>query len=660
MEAPSFHHLGEPPRRKRGASKSKKILATIVSIIVFLVLAGGVEAYAGYHAYAEAMTGRAAVLAAADEVKNFNFSAAATHLHDAAQHLAAAKNYLKPLAPLTVLPIVGNDVKAAREIVDSSYDAVLAFGKIADVGDNLMNALSVAQDFSAANLSLRSGVEAFFRLPVEDRQKVLATLDGIGDKLNASTDLINAALRGFINLPPTKFLSSVTSALAPIVDELKTSRDDLDSAKSVADLLPSLSGYPMSKTYLVLLENNTELRPTGGFIGLLASVQISAGGIGNIKAEDVYSVDGANGDKLKTVPPAPLAKYLNVKKWFLRDANWSPDFPTSAKKVVEFYKTESGAAHIDGVISADISFAQDLLKIVGPVTIGSSTFTAENAADEIEFQVEKGFDKQGLPIAQRKDVVIGLIYEIFKRATALPQSGWQKVVDALVRDLAQKHVQIAPFDAPAAAYAGAHNYDGALKPYSDDTLALVDANLAAFKTDGVVDRKIDYKIVPNGKDLVATATATYKNNGTFSWKTTRYRDYLRLYVPAGSVLVSSKGAMENDKILDPKHTPGKVDSYEELGRHVFGAFISVEPGATGQISFTYRLPPSVVSAVASGVYRLDAIKEAGTDAVPLTLGLDFGKNIKQATPPEARENWGDRLYSLTTDLLVDREFDIGF
>ena len=106
MEAPSFHHLGEPPRR-RGASKRKKVLVIVISIIAFFVLAGGVEAYAGYRAYTEAMTGRAAALAAADEIKSLNFSAAAIHLHDAEQHFAAAKNYMKPLAPLTVMPVVG-------------------------------------------------------------------------------------------------------------------------------------------------------------------------------------------------------------------------------------------------------------------------------------------------------------------------------------------------------------------------------------------------------------------------------------------------------------------------------------------------------------------------------------------------------------------------
>jgi hypothetical protein len=643
----------KPPRRRLG-------LIITLSLFGVLILLGAGEAFAGYRAYGEAMAGKEAVLAAADDAKSLDFTVATVHLRDAARHLSAADAYLKPLAPLEILPVVGNDVRAARQIVSSSYDAVLAFSKIADVGANLMKALSSSQDFSTANITLREGVEAFFRLPKEDRQAVLATLDGLSDKLASSVDLVNSALDGFDSLPPTRYLTSVTSSLAPIVTQLSSARDQLIQAKSVADLLPSLSGYPFPKTYLVVLENNTELRPAGGFIGMLASVEVNAGGIEDIKAEDVYAVDGANGDKLNTVPPAPLAKYLNVKKWFLRDANWSPDFPTSAREVTELYKTETGATQIDGVISADISFAVDLLKIVGPVKINESTFTAQNASDEIEFQVEKGFDKKGLPIAQRKDVVVGLIYEVFKRAVALPNDGWQKVVDALVANLDEKHVQIAPAEGAAAAYAASRGYDGGLKPYAADTLMLVDANLGAFKTDSVMARSIDYKIAPSGKDLIATVTCRYANNGTFSWKTTRYRDYLRLYVPSGSALINSAGAMENDKILDPKGTAGKVDSYEELGRHVFGAFIAVEPGKTKEITFSYRLPASVLSAVAAGTYSLSAVKQAGTEAVPLTLSLDFGKNIKQAAPPEARENWGDARYTLSTDLRVNREFSVGF
>jgi len=183
--------------------------------------------------------------------------------------------------------------------------------------------------------------------------------------------------------------------------------------------------------------------------------------------------------------------------------------------------------------------------------------------------------------------------------------------------------------------------------------------LAALKTDSVITRKVSYSINQSPTGLVATARLVYKNNGGFNWKTTRYRTYTRIFVPLGSKLISSSGAMENDKVLDPKRTPGRIDTVDELGRRSFGAFLSVEPGETRELVFTYELPESI-SKAAAGHYGLLVQKQPGTEAVPLTLSLDFGKKVTSATPVEERNKWGDNIYSQITDLRTDREFSVGF
>jgi len=152
----------------------------------------------------------------------------------------------------------------------------------------------------------------------------------------------------------------------------------------------------------------------------------------------------------------------------------------------------------------------------------------------------------------------------------------------------------------------------------------------------------------------------YRNNGSFSWKTTRYRTYTRIYVPAGSELISVTGNMANDKILDPKRHPGTVDTADEFGRRSFGTFIAVEPGETRDLVFAYRLPETIASAAQAGIYSLLVQKEPGIGAVPLTLSLDFGKRVARATPPEEQSQWGDNLYNISTDLAIDRQFAVGF
>jgi hypothetical protein len=176
----------------------------------------------------------------------------------------------------------------------------------------------------------------------------------------------------------------------------------------------------------------------------------------------------------------------------------------------------------------------------------------------------------------------------------------------------------------------------------------------------VIDRAVSYAVRPSGNDLIASVALKYTNRGGFSWKTTRYRTYTRIFVPLGSELISAVGNMANDKVLDPKRSPGTVDIVDELGRRSFGTFLAVEPGETRELIFTYKLPSSVASSAASGTYRLLVEKQSGIGWVPLTLTLDFGKRVARATPSEHPSKWGDNLYQAVTDLAVDRQFEIGF
>jgi hypothetical protein len=134
-----------------------------------------------------------------------------------------------------------------------------------------------------------------------------------------------------------------------------------------------------------------------------------------------------------------------------------------------------------------------------------------------------------------------------------------------------------------------------------------------------------------------------------------------VYVPEGAELLSYRGAMLNDiHNTGGVVVPGNVDVMKELGKTVFGAFWAVEPGKTGELSFTYRLPAEVVAQLSRGTYQLDWVKQAGVDDAQLTLNLSLGKNIMSATPPEEEEHWGDAMYTYDTDSRTDRRFDIRF
>ena len=71
-------------------------------------------------------------------------------------------------------------------------------------------------------------------------------------------------------------------------------------------------------------------------------------------------------------PPTELANYLLGPKqpWQLADANWSPDFPTSAQDAMRLYTNESGDTpdrrRPPGITTYSID---ELLKFTGPITV---------------------------------------------------------------------------------------------------------------------------------------------------------------------------------------------------------------------------------------------------------------------------------------------------
>jgi len=220
------------------------------------------------------------------------------------------------------------------------------------------------------------------------------------------------------------------------------------------------------------------------------------------------------------------------------------------------------------------------------------------------------------------------------------------VTDALKK----KDMMIYSRDADLQSVLDARDWSSRAKTTPDDYLMVVDANLAALKTDGVMNKDITYTIdAQDLNNVTAKVVLHYVNTNTkIDWRYTRYRSYVRVYVPEGSELISSSGAMQKDlNESGGKFIPGTVDVMKDLGKTVFGAFWAIEPGKTGELSFTYRLPPEVGKKIAEeNSYQLLAQKQPGSKA-RLTLNLAFGKKLQNATPGEDPSQFNDESYRIS-------------
>ncbi|MCX6780218.1 MAG: DUF4012 domain-containing protein [Candidatus Magasanikbacteria bacterium] len=398
---------------------------------------------------------------------------------------------------------------------------------------------------------------------------------------------------------------------------------------SGSSLLTDAMGFNGTRTYLLLFLNNTEMRPGGGFIGVYALLQMDKGTPHLIKVEGTEGFDNNGKTDFESTPSAPLAKYLQVKRWYFRDSNWSPDFASSSEKSIELFLKQANSLSldkIDGVIGFTPSVMEELLKISGPIKIDNQEFNAANFTEKLEYEVEYGYAQKGLEFKDRKAIISTMATSILSQLKFEIVKDWPKYYAVAQKMLAQKQIVIYSTNETEENFLSARGFGGTMKKTDTDYLLWADANLGALKTDASINRELSYEIVPSstGKYL-ATAKMKFTHTGHFDWRTSRYRDYVRIFVPMGSQLVGGTGQMDIEKSKEK----GKIDSGD-----------------------------NVANSIKNGEYNLSIQKQIGTSANKLTFGLNFGKNLVAAWPGEGVAKHGDTRYDLVTDLQEDRDFKV--
>ncbi len=333
--------------------------------------------------------------------------------------------------------------------------------------------------------------------------------------------------------------------------------------------------------FLVLLQNNTELRPTGGFIGSYGVLKMRAGKINDFYIRDIYSLDRQAEGVLNIAPPAPLRKYFNREEWYLRDANWSPNFPITAQRAKTLYAAEGGQEKIDGVIAITPEVVNDLLDITGAVEADGIKYNSENFVDALQYEVEIAYLEEGKPKEERKEVMNEIAQNLKAKLYSLSLRDKIDAALAIKENIYERNVLLYFVDSGLQESLVKRNLAGELLSAEKDYLMVVDANLGSLKSDPAVKREINYTV----QNSVGRVDIVYNNTGEADWKTSHYRTYVRVYVPQGAELITCEGAMANDT-----QKPGECDVYQELGKTAFGAFISVNLQESETLSFVYQLP----------------------------------------------------------------------
>lgn len=433
---------------------------------------------------------------------------------------------------------------------------------------------------------------------------------------------------------------------------------------------PALLGETGPVHYLILAQNNDELRATGGFITGIGLVTLERGKIGELTIKDSYEFDKFTVDH--PFAPEPMQRHMGIILWVTRDGNWSPDFPTAAKDVTDLYRLEN-STEIKGIVAFDMLALQALVKAVGPLYLEEyqDQITGANVLLKAReywapklpegMSLEEWFQEQGWKQIKedwwvhRKDFM-GLLAEALM---AKLQGGSQAdqlsgLLWTTKRAIDERHILLHFYEPAVQELLTIAGMDGALdRSTPGDYLLALDTNMGYNKVNLNVDKLIDYEItLSHGMAPRATLTITYHNRNpaqpicdhrpkiaeTYDLMAQDcYWNYLRVYVPFGSQLLSVEGVTETETLAD------------EHGKTVFAAFFVVPAGETHTIRFNYRIPK-----LDGDEYRLLVQKQAGTKAVPLTVRIVLPPNVRvlSADPKPHSAQQGVVLYYL--DLQRDR------
>lgn len=342
-------------------------------------------------------------------------------------------------------------------------------------------------------------------------------------------------------------------------------------------------------------------------MGSFALVDISQGEIINIEfpGGGTYDLNGAF--TLDIIPPQPLSIVNN--KWYIWDANWWPDFYTSAKKIAWFYEYSQGPT-IDGVIAINSDVMVELLKSFGPVELPAYNVVLDeiNFYDIVQTEVELNYDRE---LNQPKKILKDLLPIMFQKLTS--RANYSKTIPVILNALTQKDIQIALFDPDRQRIVHDLRWDGSIVPTNRDYLAVISTNIAGGKSDAFIYETIDHRaIIANDGTITDTLTITKNHraqpNDLFAY--VNNVDYVRIYIPHGSTLISASGFNPPPPELFRKPDPDQVvdndlaqistqprrdensgmEIYDELNHTVFAQWMQVEPGHSTSATVTYKLP----------------------------------------------------------------------
>ncbi|MBI2029531.1 DUF4012 domain-containing protein [Candidatus Gottesmanbacteria bacterium] len=578
--------VGIPTRRRRG-----KISKWLIPVLIVIFIALGFTGFQVSSVYRQGKKTQASAELAIQTIRDQNIDAAKDALITTKEDLTKTRQLYAGLLLPKYTPIVRSYYLDGEHLMTAA-DAGLDAGII-----------TTEAIIPYADLLGLKGESKFVSGSADERiQTAVQTLDKLTPKLGDIAEKIKIVNQNFDKINPNRYPEKIGNReIRPKLLAAKTTINNLSelflNARPLLENLPSLLGEPTPKRYLIIFQNDKELRPTGGFITAYAIFKLEKGKPIVETADDIYKLDEKNTAKIS--PPEQFIKNLKVFNLNLRDSNFDPDFKDSMQRFEEMYNNIPGTTPVDGVIAVDTHVLVEAMKILGPIPAYGTNFTVDIDprcdCPQVIYELE---DYAGRRVAyireDRKDIIGVLLYQIMQKALGVsPSQYWGKLFQMVLSEFEQKHILVYLTNTDAQQSLEALNFAGRMiDSPQEDYLHINDANLGGAKSNLFVRQSVKQDFEKQGDgSIVKTVTISYKNpepgspgcnleagglclNGPM-------KNWLRVYVPKGSELIDFEGSSDAPIVS------------EAYNRTLFEGLTTVNPEGVATVTIKYKLPQSV-------------------------------------------------------------------
>ena len=571
-------------KSRRGNFGRLKIVAAALLLVFILNFVGifGSGKSTVERTVATAFAGIGDLIAATESLAAGDFATSQNRFAEAVDILRTAEKDLMILGGAgAVLENQAENVQAGSRLV--SAGKLLASGgeKFAEAANEVSLAFA---NWKIRQQASESGeqVESFSK---QLRSPIAKILAGVSELENAAAllDLVE------VEVLPDELATKVGQA----VSELQRFLEIAQPIVETLPILPDLLGDRVPRRYLLLFQNTTEIRPTGGFIGSIGILDLDDGFVKNFGIKNVYEVDG----QLTRHFDPPEGYEFITGSWGLRDSNFHPDFPTSAAAAEKLFEA-AGSGSVDGVVAVNATFLEKFVAYLGGIKL--ERYNRAIAADELTLLLSLVIETKVDGAANPK-IILDEIWEVLKKK--LPTIPTSDLVTLAWRALNEKEIQFASSNTEFLDFARAVGVSNELLKTDGDYLFIVNTSLSGNKSDRFTSNEISHQteIAADGttintvtllrshawseaaerkiESLASEFRIPLSDNSKEILGRGRNIDLVKVFVPAGSELISVEG-MPHESVATKSST----------GKTYFIFSLTTQPKFSREVVLKYRLP----------------------------------------------------------------------